>query len=304
MKECVSCGRSFTGKSWECPSCHYKPQRRGECLLFSPELAEVNSGFEGSYFERLSRLEADNFWFQSRNRLIIWAIQHYFPKGNNFFEIGCGTGFVLSAIERNFPSYSLYGSEISSAGLPFAKERLKKAHLFQMDARQIPFKNEFDIIGAFDTLEHIAEDDLVLSQIYKALSVGGGIILTVPQHPFLWSRWDEMSRHKRRYSRPDLLNKVQGAGFRVLRITSFVTLLLPVLVVSRLRWRVRNHSGRRSEDLEDLNVPPLINTLFQKVCDIEGLILKKGLSFPAGGSLLCVGVKKEVHGQSKVYNSI
>jgi len=304
MKECLSCGITFSGMSWECPSCRYKPERREGYLVFSPQLAEANDGFEGSYFEWLARLEADNFWFQSRNRLIIWAIQHYFPKSNNFFEIGCGTGFVLSAIEKEFPSYTLYGSEISSSGLPFAKKRLKSAYLFQLDARQIPFKDEFNIIGAFDMLEHIAEDELVLTQIYKALSVGGGIILTVPQHPFLWSKWDEMSCHKRRYTRPDLLNKVQDAGFKVLRITSFVTLLLPVLVVSRLRWRLRHHSGRRSGDLKDLNLTPLLNTFFQKVCDIEGSILKKGLSFPAGGSLLCVGVKKEVHGQSKVYNSI
>ena len=292
MKECMSCGATFSGMSWECPSCHFRPQRRGEYLAFSPQLAEANNGFKGSYFEQLSCLEADNFWFQSRNHLIIWTIRHYFPKGNNFFEIGCGTGFVLSAIEGNFPSFTLYGSEIHSDGLPFAKERLKKAHLFQMDARQIPFKNEFDIIGAFDVLEHIADDGLVLSQIYKALSQGGGIILTVPQHPFLWSIWDEVSCHKRRYSRAELLEKLQIAGFKVLRITSFMTLPLPALIMSRLRWYLKPRPIKRSNELKYLDLPRSINTFFEKVCRIESEILKKGISFPVGGSLLCVGLKE------------
>jgi len=292
MKLCIVCGVKFNSVGWECPSCHHQPRRIDGFLAFSPESAEDNDSFEPHYFELLVELESNHFWFRSRNQLVIWAIQQYFPKAKNFLEIGCGTGFVLSAIEKAFPGYTLYGSEIYSAGLNFAAKRLIRTNLFQMDARQIPFYNEFDIIGAFDMLEHIADDGLVLSQIYKALSQGGGIILTVPQHPFLWSLWDEMSRHKRRYTRRDLLNKVQDAGFKVLRITSFVTLLLPVLMVSRLRWRLRHRSGGRSEDLKDLNLSPLINTLFQRVCDIEGWILKKGLSFPAGGSLLCVGQKE------------
>ena len=43
-----------------------------------------------------------------------------------------------------------------------------------MDARQIPFEKEFDLIGAFDILEHVEEDELVLKQMYKACKPGGG----------------------------------------------------------------------------------------------------------------------------------
>jgi SAM-dependent methyltransferase len=292
MKECLLCGATFSGMSWECPSCRCSPQQSGECLVFSPELADTNDGFERTHFERLSCLEAKHFWFESRNLLILWALQHYFPKGDNFLEIGCGTGFVLSAVERNFPSYALYGSEISTTGLPFAKRRLKEAHLFQMDARQIPFKEEFNIIGAFDVLEHIAEDEFVLSQIHKALVDGGGLILTVPQHPFLWSYWDEISHHKRRYTRSELRKKMEVAGFKVLWMTSFMALLLPALMALRLKWRERDIPIKKSEELKDLDLPPWLNSCFRKVCEIEGRIVKRGFSLPAGGSLLCVALKE------------
>ena len=98
--------------------------------------------------------------------MIVWALQRYFPQAQNFLEIGCGTGFVLAAIEQAFPKISLYGSEIFSQGLNFAQERLSRTQLFQMDAPQISCENEFDAIAAFDVLEHIKEDDVVLAQMH------------------------------------------------------------------------------------------------------------------------------------------
>src|ERR1041384_8013479 len=114
-------------------------------------------------------------------------------------EIGCGTGYVLSGIRQAFPDLRLSGSEIFSVGLTFAAERLPGIQLYQMDARQIPFREEFDVVGAFDVLEHVTEDEEVLSQMYQATRKGGGILLTVPHHPFLWSSLDVHARHVRRY---------------------------------------------------------------------------------------------------------
>ena len=70
------------------------------------------------------------------------------------------------------------------------------------------------MIGAFDVLEHIADDELVLSQMHQAVRKGGGIILTVPQHSFLWSEIDEYSRHVRRYSVSELKLKLSGRDSR------------------------------------------------------------------------------------------
>src|SRR5262249_4226043 len=129
----------------------------------------------------------------------------------------------------------LAGSEVFANGLAFAHERMPDVSLSQMDARHIPFDAEFDVIGAFDVLEHIEEDELVLKQMYQATKAGGGIVLTVPQHRFLWSRIDEYSMHKRRYSRRELVGKVKHAGFQIQHVTSFVFFLLPLMLLSRLQ---------------------------------------------------------------------
>jgi methylase of polypeptide subunit release factors len=108
-----------------------------------------------SIFEKLFSLEAGNFWFRARNKLIVWAIQKHFGNVRSFLEIGCGTGYVLSGIKGNLPTTKIYGSELHSRGLQFAAERLPDVELLQMDARSIPFVDEFDLLGAFDVLESI-----------------------------------------------------------------------------------------------------------------------------------------------------
>ena len=89
---------------------------------------------------------------------------------------------------------------------------MPEVDLFQREARQMPFVSEFDVIGAFDVLEHIVEDEAVLEQIFRATRPGGGILVTVPQHPFVRSANDEHSMHQRRYRRADLRRKVGRAG--------------------------------------------------------------------------------------------
>lgn len=170
----MACGSQFNSPEWDCPTCSFTPQTMEGFYCFTPELAISNDGFRADAFNDLFELEGRNFWFNSRNRLIVWALQKYFSQAFNFLEIGCGTGYVLSGIKKYCPDLALSGSEIYVSGLGFASQRLDNVELFQMDARKIPFINEFNIIGAFDVLEHISEDEQVLSEMYKALIPGGG----------------------------------------------------------------------------------------------------------------------------------
>lgn len=285
MKVCLTCGRSFRAVDWNCPNCGQSPELHQGYLAFAPNLAENTAGFKKTFFEQLAGLEKGNFWFESRNRLLTWAIGRYFPGADNFLEIGCGTGFALSGIRREFPGLVLYGSEVLTSGLAFAEARVPSATLFQMDARRIPFENEFDVIGAFDVLEHIVEDEVVLSQLHRATNPGGGIMLTVPQHRFLWSVVDEYSHHQRRYTRDELVEKAKGAGFEIIRATSFVSIPLPLMLLSRLAWR------RLQDDFDPLaefKIVNILNVLLRKTMDFERTIIRNGFSFSAGGSLLVI----------------
>lgn len=286
MKLCNECGEVVEDQGRQCPHCLHQTQKLNGHWAFAPELAEQNEGFEAGYFETLAHLEAGNFWFRARNRLVIWALRRYFPKAQNLMEIGCGTGFVLSGIQKSLPGLELCGSEIFSAGLTFAAQRLPGVELFQMDARRIPFKEEFDVVGAFDVLEHIKEDEDVLKQMHQATRSGGGILITVPHHPSLWSASDDFARHARRYTARELSDKVTKAGFDVLRITAFVSFLLPLLTMSRFKQRF---SSKPFDPTSEFNINPSVNAALEKILDAERSLIRAGLSLPAGGSLLLVG---------------
>lgn len=204
-------------------------------------------------------------------------------------EIGCGTGFVLQDIARNFPDIRLLGSEIYPEGIAFAFERMGGEYL-QMDARNIPFVAEFDAIGAFDLLEHIEEDEAVLRQIHESLKPGGLLLLTVPQHRWLWSPVDEYACHIRRYTVRELHDKVRHAGFTILRSTSFVTSLLPFMLISRFFKRDKTVS---TDPGAELLINPLLNMIFERFMHLELCFIQIGLSFPFGGSRLMVAVKLE-----------
>jgi len=289
MKICLPCGQRFVSEDWRCSSCSKSPEIVNSFLSFAPGLAAGNDGFGVGYFEQLFKVEAGNFWFRSRNKLLIWALRKYFPRAESFFEIGCGTGYVLSGIQSEFPDLNLYGSDIFSNGLSFAKQRLSDVSLFQMDARRIPFEIEFDVIGAFDVLEHIDEDGVVLQQMYQAINASGGIILTVPQHRFLWSIVDEYSFHKRRYTRKELIKKVKNVGFQIVYVTSFVSFLLPLMLLSRMKLRL---SSDKFKPMDELEIGFIKNAVLENILTVERAFIKHGFFFPLGGSLLMIAKRK------------
>lgn len=289
MRSCLNCNEHFSSHENKCPKCSAQPTIIDGFDAFAPELAQSNSGFKPEYFADLARLEANNFWFRARNRLVICALKKYVGKLKSFMEVGCGTGYVLANIADNFPDANLTGSEIFTAGLGFASKRLPVANLIQMDARRIPFADEFDAVGAFDVLEHIVEDEEVLSQLWQSLRPGGVLLLTVPQHQWLWSQSDEHACHVQRYNAIELKNKVQKAEFKILRVTSFVSLLLPAMLLSRINRR----SESKYDPLEEFQIPRWMDAFFYWVMMLEGFLIKVGISFPYGGSLLVVAQKPE-----------
>ena len=108
----------------------------------------------------------------------------------------------------------MWGLKLHPSGLAFARKRLPPGiELVQMDAREIPALDLFDLMGAFDVIEHIADDEAVLRGMRAAMRRGGGVILAVPQHPWLWSLADEMAYHERRYRVGELEIKLRRNGF-------------------------------------------------------------------------------------------
>lgn len=282
MMACARCGSVDVDEQWMCQACGFHPDAFGDVLRFRAGPDPL--GYDPENFAKLADIEVGNFWFESRNRLIAWAVQAYFPAARDVLEIGCGTGFVLAALDRALPAASITGGEVFMESLRIAATRVPRAALYQMDARQIPFRSHFDLVGAFDVLEHIDEDDAALRQVRMALQPGGGLIVTVPQHPQLWSRQDDLALHVRRYTQSQLRSKLARAGLEVLRMTSFVSLLIPAMVLQR-RWGSRRGAN---DAVEAVAMRRGVDALLGVVMRAERSLIERGVGLPIGGSLLAV----------------
>jgi SAM-dependent methyltransferase len=258
-------------------------------LVFAPELAASNDGMAPDAHHRLEASQGGSFWFRARNRLIADMMKRHFPQAKSVLEIGCGTGYVLKGLQAALPSVRLAGSEIYSVGLHYARRRLGlNVELFQMDARAIPFREQFDVVCAFDVIEHIDEDVEVLGEMHGAVRPGGGIFLSVPQHPWLWSRTDEIAHHKRRYRTDELSDKCRAAGFSILRTTSFVSTLLPAMLAQRLlRTRKAEY-----DPCDEMRLPPILDRTFDVLLDTERWLIASGFSLPIGGSRFVLAIRE------------
>ena len=262
-------------------------------LIDSPTLP---IGFDASILEDLEQVEATHFWFVARRRLIAWAVNTYFLGHRRYLEIGSGTGDLLATVAECLPRADLMASDVFEEGLERVRVRVPRCRTSLHDARRLPWVEQFDLAGAYDVLEHIDQDAEALAGIARALVPGGGLLLTVPQHPFLWSGHDEYLHHVRRYTWRAARALVERAGFEVLRITGFVALLFPALIVSRLATgsrRLDRQGFRRS-----LCAGAATNAACNAIMRLEQSTLRAGLNYPFGGSLLVVAKKKRLFRKS------
>ena len=290
MKLCIECRAAFDSEDWHCPACGFVPEMVGDWPTFRSDL--VGTGpkeFGNPIYERMMAFEERSFYTRARLRLIRWAIEKFFPGLTNFYDFGAGTGFVIECVRAMKPDLDLYASDLSFDALSWVDSRLGgNVTLFHTDADHIPYFEHFDVVGAFDVIEHIDDDVAALGALYRAIKPGGGILITVPRHMIMWSPLDDEAGHKRRYCGNELARKVGEAGFQVIWDSCFMaTLFLPQLLSRRLLTRF---AGRQSFESENM-LPTPINGLLEGVLSIELALLRLGLRFPFGGTQIVAARK-------------
>lgn len=288
MKRCVRCAAGFVSEAWICPGCGFAPARADGFLAFAPELAATVAGYDAGLFAAHGGAIGErSFWARGRAALIAWALGRHAPGARRFLEVGCGTGGVLAHLEHAFPELELVGVEALVEGLRAARARVSRAQLVQADAARLPYDAEFDAAGAFDVIEHIDDDEAVLAALVAAVRPGGTILVTVPQHRWLYGPADVAARHVRRYTRRELAAKIRRAGGRIELATSFVSLLFPAMAAVRLAGRWRGGAYDSAEEYPS----GALNTLGVGAMALERWTIRRGVRWPFGGSLLVVAQK-------------
>jgi SAM-dependent methyltransferase len=244
-------------------------------------------------FSFIADVELWHFWFVARRALIVALADRYAPAARQLIEIGCGSGNVVKALAAARPWTRMVGTDLHPTGLSLARSRLPHTvELLQVDARELPFRSAFDLVGAFDVLEHIEEDELVIARASDALTEGGVLIATVPQHPSLWSRTDEVAHHVRRYRLGELETKISRHGFKVVFSTSYAATLLPAMALQRvLARRARPDADSRAIARREFAIGPRLNRWLTAVLSAEISLTRRRVRWPVGGSRVVVARK-------------
>jgi SAM-dependent methyltransferase len=215
------------------------------------------------------------------------------PSGKTkFLEIGCGTGDFIRRIAQD-EKLEITGSEIYLKGLVYAKKNLPNVDFVQFDVTQGKIGEQFHIITAFDVLEHIENDNAALSNISQMLKKDGVLIVSVPQYMFLWGKLDEIVKHKRRYSRRELAAKLKANDFDIGYVTSFLFILFPLMLISRLFDKADDELPTNERELEKrVTFSGLLNRIFDFIMKVDEALISNGVSLPFGGTLVAVARKK------------
>jgi SAM-dependent methyltransferase len=295
---CRSCGapsaieplHKLWPPAWRCTGCGYAAPSAADIVLLTPSLYQEDEGFDLESFDLLAEVEARHFWFVARNELICWLVHRFAGDARRVLEIGCGTGFAVYALQQALPEALIAGGELHSAGLTVASRRHGDAiELLQMDARDSGLVDAVDLVGAFDVLEHIADDGAALRGIARMLKPGGTLIATVPQHPWLWSTADEVAHHQRRYRLHELAEKATAAGLEPVYRSSFMTLALPLMAASRIVEHNRAVPRSLEEQIAaEFRLSTTTNTAMLLLARLEHALRRTGLPLPWGGSQVLV----------------
>jgi ubiquinone/menaquinone biosynthesis C-methylase UbiE len=138
-------------------------------------------------------------------------------QGTVLMDIGCANGYMLQDMQTSFPNAAVIGCDYAVAPLKKLSERIKGVPLLQLDLVNSQLPDQFcDAIVLLNVLEHIEDDETALSQVKRMLRRKGIFVIEVPSGPHLYDPFDRLLGHFRRYRMPELVQKLQNAGFEIL----------------------------------------------------------------------------------------
>jgi SAM-dependent methyltransferase len=246
--------------------------------------------FYAEYF----KIEDKHWWFVGRRNVFLHMLDKYLPptsdgRERRILDLGCGTGTMLKYLSRYGRAQ---GADADEGAVQFCHERgvHDVQQIAEMPDVPLPFEdNTFDLVTALDVVEHIEDDRGALRELYRVIRPGGMLMISVPAYKFLWGAQDEISHHKRRYTTPEIRERMRDAGFKVRRLSYFNTFLFPAIAGVRVLRPYKPGSADLKSDFT-MTKPGPANTVLGKVFALEAPVVER-TNLPFGVSILCLAYK-------------
>ena len=230
--------------------------------------------------------QPDYWWYRARAELLESALGGYVADARRVLDIGSADG----------PSVSWLRGHGQHIALDLDPRGLQPGDVCG-SALALPFRNEaFDVVAAFDVIEHCEPESVALAEVARILAPGGRFLMSVPAYQWAWTHFDDWNYHHRRYTRRRAVAAVEASGLVVRRATHAFAGTFPFFAADRLRTRIRER-GRPAEPLGDGEVPPLpevspgLDAMLYRLAMLDSRRLARQRNLAFGSSVLVAAVK-------------
>ena len=223
--------------------------------------------------------QPDYWWYRARSSLLEAALGRYLGTPRRMLDVGSADGPSVAWMRGGHQRVAI---DVDPRGLVPGD--------VCASALALPFRDgAFDLVGAFDVVEHCEPEEQALGELARVLEPGGRLLLSVPAYQWAWSDHDVRAGHYRRYTRPRLLAAVQAAGFEVDRCTYGFAGVFPMFAAERGARRLRRTSPS-SDSLPQ--VSPLQDRVLMGLSRAEARLLPRR-DLPFGSSVFLAARKTD-----------
>jgi SAM-dependent methyltransferase len=232
-------------------------------------------------YREMADVQLEHWWYRGRRHILATVIESLdLPANPQLLEAGCGPGGNLPMLAR-FGQVFAFEPHDGARETAIAKAAATVRSGTLPDG--IPFDQLFDLVCAFDVVEHVEDDVSAIRALGHKLAPGGRLLLTVPAHPWLWSEHDVRNHHFRRYTRDTLEAAILGAGLRIDKLSAFNARLFPLVAATRFVQT----SLRLGAKAEEVMPSPQVNGMLERIFAAEAPRVA-GPGYSNGVSLLAV----------------
>ncbi len=177
----------------------------------------------------------DHFWFQWRLDVLLRLLEGTDP-GLKILEVGCGSGAARAQLETHYDR-PIDGCDLNLRALEVGRPGRGQLYFYNIHDRRPQWSGYFDTVFLLDTLEHIEAPEPFLESVAWHLKPGGLLIVNVPALSCLYSRYDALAGHMRRYRVGTLASELEPSGFRLLGHAYWGLTMIPVAALRKLMVR-------------------------------------------------------------------
>jgi SAM-dependent methyltransferase len=231
-----------------------------------------------------SILQPDYWWYVARSELLQRVLAPYVGSPARLLDVGSADG----------PSVGWLTGDLK-VSLDLDPRGLQAPDGICGSVLQLPFADaSFDVVGAFDVIEHCEPEGDALRELLRVLEPGGRLLASVPAYQWAWTDHDVANGHHRRYTRERAVGAVESAGFEVLRATYGFTGVFPAFAAERAVRAVRHRLARGHQGPADVvdvpDVGPVLERILLGLCRWDARMLAHR-DLPFGSSVFLAAVK-------------